>query len=312
MVNLIFCIFAKNIVDLNSPRNMKRFFAILLIVLLATNVFAQEEVLTNETILEMVGLGFSDEIIISKIDECPNTFDTSIDALKVLKQNNVSENVIVYMVSAAKKRKMAISENENAKEGIYYVDSNGQEHEILPSVISGTKYSEGLITDKVYAIIPYPTSPNVINEQSPKFVFYFNKSAQGSNFSSGVDNWWFKVASSPNEFVLVEMIKKKNNRRLQIGETGAFDPTITSGVNNGKAIPFSIKKISESKYEVIIQDKLKIGEYCFIYQGNMPRGGNNQSVFDFSIQSVDGKNAKGKKSKRNDDTNYDDIYSNED
>ena len=47
--------------------------------------------------------------------------------------------------------------------------------------------------------------------------FYFNKSLQGSNFSAGVDNWWFKVASSPNEFVLVEMDKKKNDGACGFG-----------------------------------------------------------------------------------------------
>lgn len=264
---------------------MKKYLILIILLFSGLVGFSQEETLSNQTIIDLVKLGFSDEIIISKIDECMNTFDTSVDALMNLKQNNVSENVIVAMVTASKTRKIAITNSENTKEGIFYVDEKGQEHEILPSVFSGTKYSEGLITDKVYAIIPYATSPNVIKEQKPKFVFYFNKSLQGSNFSAGVDNWWFKVASSPNEFVLVEMDKKKNNRRLQIGETGAFDPTVTSGVNNKKAIPFSIKKLSDSKYEIIIQNELKKGsEYCFIYQGRMPKGGSNQSVFDFSIQ----------------------------
>ncbi len=247
--------------------------------------FAQEETLNNQSIIDLVKMGFSDEIIISKIDECFNTFDTSVNALMSLKENNVSENVIIAMVSASKKHKQNLSNMEKSKEGIFYVDTKGQEHEILPSVFSGTKYSEGLFIDKVYAIIPYATSPNVIKEQNPKFIFYFNKALQNSNYTAGIDNWYFKVATSPNEFVLVEMDKRKNNRRLQIGETGVFDPSVTSGVKNKKAIPFSIKKISDLKYEIIVQTPLNIGsEYCFIYQGRMPKGGNNQSVFDFSIQ----------------------------
>jgi hypothetical protein len=264
---------------------MKKLFIFLVFIISGLSCFAQEETLNNQTIIDLVKLGFSDEIIISKIDECSNTFDTSVNALMSLKENNVSESVIVAMVSASKSKKTAISSVESSKEGIFYLDANGQEHEILPSVFSGTKYSEGLVKDKVYAIIPYATSPNVIKEQNPKFIFYFNKSEQVSNYSAGLDNWFFKVASSPNEFVLVEMEKKKNNRRLQIGETGAFDPTVTSGVSNKKTIPFSIKKLTDSKFEINIQNPLNKGsEYCFIYQGRMPQGGSNQSVFDFSIQ----------------------------
>lgn len=264
---------------------MKLFFCFFISFICGLSGFAQEETLNNQTIIDLVKLGFSDELIISKIDECYNTFDTSVKALTSLKENNVSENVIVAMVTASKNKKIAISNIESSKEGIFYLDANGQEHEILPSVFSGTKYSEGFVKDKVYAIIPYSTSPNVIQEQTPMFIFYFNKSSQDSNFSAGVDNWYFKVASSPNEFVLVEMEKRKNNRRLQIGETGVFDPRVTSGVSNKKTIPFSIKKLSDSKYEIIIQNQLNKGsEYCFIYQGKMPKGGNNQSVFDFSVQ----------------------------
>ena len=247
--------------------------------------FSQEETLNNQTIIDLVKLGFSDEIIISKIDECFNNFDTSVDALMNLKQNNVSENVIIAMVSASKTKKIAISNSESSKEGIFYIDSDGVEHEILPSVFSGVQRKEGLFKDKQVATIPYESSPNVINESKPRFAFYFNRAYKSSNFKEGLDNWWFKMATSPNQFVLVEMEKKNNKRVLQIGETTAWDPKIISGVDNKKTIPFGIKRISDSKFIVeITTDLKKGGEYCFIYQGQMPEEGNNQSVFDFSIK----------------------------
>ena len=76
--------------------------------------FAQNEILNNQSIIDLVKLGFSDEIIISKIDECVNTFDTSIKALTSLKENNVSEAIIVAMVSASKTRKENMSNIENS------------------------------------------------------------------------------------------------------------------------------------------------------------------------------------------------------
>ena len=267
---------------------MKRFYLLSLFVIFALSAIAQQDILTNKAIIEMSEMGFSDEIIISKIDECPNTFDTSIDALKDLKLHKVSEAVIVSMVTAAKKNKVSAINSEAMKEGIFYLDSNGNEQEILPTVFSGVKTNRKTFKkDNTEAILPYKESKNVINNTNPEFVFYFNKSNSQSNFNAGVENWLFKIASNPNEFVLLRMDKKKNERIIQIGLQGSVwdnSRAIYPGVDGKKIIPFKITRISESKYKVILESPLDINnDYCFFYQGVLPKGGNNQSVFDFTI-----------------------------
>lgn len=72
--------------------------------LLSTIAFSQEtnsssKPLTNQDVIQMISLGFSDEVIIEKIHITSNiTFDTSIDGLKALKEANVTDAVIKAML----------------------------------------------------------------------------------------------------------------------------------------------------------------------------------------------------------------------
>ncbi len=57
----------------------------------------------------------------------------------------------------------------------------------------------------------------------------------------------------------------------------------TSGIDPKASIPFNIETIGNNKFKVV-PETLEPGEYCFIYQGTVPTGRRNQSVFDFSIK----------------------------
>ena len=79
---------------------MKKIFLVLFSGLLFFCSYAQEEVLDNQAIIDMVKMGLSDEVIIAKISTDKNTFDTSVSALRVLVDNNVSNAIIEEMVYA--------------------------------------------------------------------------------------------------------------------------------------------------------------------------------------------------------------------
>jgi hypothetical protein len=54
----------------------------------------------NKEIIEMVGLGLSEDVIIEKIRSAPETkFDTELEALKALKEAKVPDAVIKQMIS---------------------------------------------------------------------------------------------------------------------------------------------------------------------------------------------------------------------
>ena len=79
---------------------MKKIIVLLFASLFILSSYAQEEVLNNQAVIEMVKMGLSDDVIIAKITTESNSFDTSLSALQVLVDNNVSNTIIEKMVYA--------------------------------------------------------------------------------------------------------------------------------------------------------------------------------------------------------------------
>lgn len=265
----------------------KILFSLILTTFTFMALQAQEETLTNESIIEMIELGFDEEIIIAKIKTSGVNFSTAISDLKLLKEKGASGAIISTMM---------LQHNENNKEetlsGIYVM--RGEEKvKVLPSVFSASKTNTfaaeitgGIASAKVKSLINNANSRNVVSRDNAIFYFYFSPSDQNALSAQGGNDWWFKTATSPNEFALVRLKSNtsKNHRELETASLNAFTGT-QIGVNSKKAIPFVIEQVSETEFIVIPETPLGPGEYCFFYQGTIPQGGeNNQSVFDFSVQ----------------------------
>lgn len=62
---------------------------------------AQQETLSNQSIIDMAQLGISQEVILSKIKTSKSSFDTSSSSLQTLKKAGVSDAVIMAMVQKA-------------------------------------------------------------------------------------------------------------------------------------------------------------------------------------------------------------------
>jgi uncharacterized lipoprotein YbaY len=251
-----------------------------------TSIYAQETI-TNESVIQMVELGFSDDIIIEKINASDVKFDTSISELSKLKKANVSSEIISLIMRKSK-------HNTKSRTGIYYLKDGKQKH-LPPTVFSGSssnsaaqKLVSGFINSKKRAVLPKVVSNNVLTRPL-EFTFIFDPSVtevdnlqttQGN--SSGLLNWWFRTASSPNEFVLVKLTVKdrKNTRQVIIGKKSWVSSQ--DGIDPKFALPFNIEEIETNKFKVTF-DNLEPGEYAFLYQGQVPQGRTNQSVFDFSV-----------------------------
>ncbi len=267
---------------------MKKLF-LLLFMAIGFQGIAQETI-TNESVVQMVELGFDDYMIMDKINTSDVKFDASISALGSLKEAGVSSEVLSLIMAKSK-------QNTKSKTGIYYLAENGEDKLIQPSVFSGSnsnaaaqKLVSGLINSKSKAQLPGIHSNNVLKNNTPEFTFIFDPSVtevdnmqnnQGGD--TGIFNWWFRMASNPNEFVLVKLTvkDKKNLREVITGKKSWI--TSSSGIDPKYALNFSMEEIEGNKFKVT-PDALEPGEYCFIYQGAVPQGRDNQSVFDFSIQ----------------------------
>lgn len=267
---------------------MKRLIFIFLLGIFHISGNAQEqEILSNQSIIDMKELGFGDDIIITKINSSDCHFDTSINSLKALKENGISNEVIIAIMEVNKKTKEDEREQDNSMSGIFYKE-DGKLKKIYPTTFSGTKmntlgtaFSYGIASTKIRSTMPRSTSQNVVKNTKPEFYFLFNS----SNIDASLSNWWFSVASSPNQFVLVKLTSKRNSRELETGKVNIYAGT-EMGVTENVSIKFKTSAINDSEFKVTPENVLEPGEYCFFYQGSIPMGGyTNQAVFDFSIPS---------------------------
>lgn len=248
-------------------------------LIMLTSIFCNaQDKLNNQSILDLVDLGFGSEVIKSKINSTEAEFDTSLDSLKSLKSKGVPSDVLALMIDKSK---------VEVEGGVFYYE-NENLVKIQPSVFSGTRtnalgaaFSYGIAPAKMKSYVNNETSSNKVNSNNLSFIFQFDK--QNKN-DLGNGNWWFKTASSPNEFALTQLQKKKNRRELVTGKIRGITASMQMGVDTDDTIEFSIVDLGNGRYKVIPKNILEPGEYCFFYQGTIPMGGyNNQSIFDFSI-----------------------------
>src|SRR5688572_21259352 len=59
------------------------------------------EVLTNQSVLDMVGAKLSKDILLAKLNATRNTFDVSVNGLVALYQGKIHQDVIRSMISLA-------------------------------------------------------------------------------------------------------------------------------------------------------------------------------------------------------------------
>lgn len=264
----------------------KLLFTIFVIIISSVTINAQQEIMTNKSVIDMLEIGFTEDVIITKINTSQCNFNTVIEELKILKEKGVSSNIIVAMMKSTKENRDNADISNNSVSGIF-IKEGKKMIRIHPSVFSGTKIntlgaalSYGLADSKIKSTMSGSTSNNIVNTNLPIFYFLFDHNRNNTSLS----NWWFSVATSPNQFALVELIVNGKKRELETGKVNIYSGTST-GVNEEYTIKFRIEEINEFEYRVIPEEPLVPGaEYCFFYKGNIPQGGyNNQSVFDFSI-----------------------------
>ena len=153
---------------------MKKITLFVLLLTVTLQFTKAQEVVTNESIIQMKELGFDETIILSKINSSDVDFDSSISALSKLKESGVSSEVIALVMQKAQF-------STKSKTGIYYLGDDDTLKPILASVFSGTNQNaaaqqlvSGLINAKVKSQLPKRTSNNVISSRSPEFTFIFD------------------------------------------------------------------------------------------------------------------------------------------
>lgn len=249
---------------------------------------AQAETFDNLSVIELSQAGLSDEVILSKIDTLPCSYDVSTDALISLSAEGVSNVVIAAMVDrcvgAAKAQGAAQSSSDPTvmrPPGVYIDLGNGKGPQL--DQLRPTVATTGRVTGNGSLLFPFkakvgvagPNARTEASESQPKFYFYFETAdARVSDF--GVSG--SIAAQSPSEFTLVRFKVKKGQREMVVGKSTTFNSSL--GIDPKASVAFTIDEIGDSIFRVAPQNALEPGEYGFV----LKFGGNSYRIFDFSVR----------------------------
>jgi hypothetical protein len=283
-------------------RRSQIFRALLCIVLLAcTQAQGKQDLhkrLTNEDIVNMARMGLPDDVIIAKIRAVSAAstnaiaFDTGVEALKALKEANVSGDVIKVMinptaVSAAvvsTAAPMTLDPNLPPPEvGVYWKDGSNfvliQGQAISQSKVggkAGSMFTYGMRGLHWDAFLNDPKSNNVVKERHPVFYFYVPD------------------GNTSGDYVLLKLNKKSDRREFQVGTFGGAMGG-KSGVKRDREIAFRAEHVGIRTYKISLDADLRPGEFGFFMgtgeavatsggRGGSRAGGSAAGrIYDFSV-----------------------------
>lgn len=280
-----------------------------LMLVASLSVSAQNDVVTNQSVLDLLKEGFSSEEIIGAIENSTTrtiTFD--INFMRQLKAAGADKDLTTYLQKIAKAEMgyegvMLWNPVDGGKPVKVYrtnfeKESKGFDLGTIAvaagaaygvgSIVGGRKVSGGeaaAVTggltllassgkDIQKLIIP-GTKAKVTTGRQPVFRFFLN-GKENKSFNSDTANWYEVVMNgiqSPNEFQLIKMnVKesKKGGRRL-FPTSMSYTVAGFSGSNAStrEMVNFEINTINNTTFEVTFKEPLEPGEYCFFYKSGL-------------------------------------------
>jgi hypothetical protein len=270
----------------------------------ASPCYGQQSVkkITNEDVIEMLGLGLTDDVIIDKIHSTTaSDFDTTVTGLKALKAARVSDSVRRAMINPhpgaqpAANGDVAVISNPNDPTSLHdpgiYMYAKAKDGLRL-TMLEPTVYSQGKsggvfksamtygIAKITWKAVVRGAHANVkTGDSAVTFYFYFEESNAGLSHAS------FGETTTPNQFTLLKFDEKKDARETVVMQGNAFGAS--SGTDEKAHTGFSFTKLRPGVFKVVPDDTLKPGEYCFLSSSGMgPYGAGSAGasrLFDFSV-----------------------------
>jgi hypothetical protein len=252
------------------------------------------ETLTNETIVQLASVGLGDEAIIAKIKATPTNFQLSTDDMIALKTKGVSGPIIAAMLSAHAPVPImsvdALDPSIPHLPGVYIAGPSKMlrmdataTNQAKTGGILGFALTGGIASMSVKASVSNETSRYPTSEHKPVFYFFFDdaggNASQGSTWLAGSAS----VVTSPNEFTLIHLDKKKGRREARVGSRNIGG--IKTGVMDKDRIEFDYELVRTGVYRATPRGPLQPGEYGFIYSvaGSGANGAMSAKIYDFTV-----------------------------
>lgn len=248
-------------------RRISNFLIVLCAIVLAASfqhANAQEPQkgkLTNQDVIDLVGLGLGDDVVIDKIRTAPDTaFDTGLDSLKALKTAHVSDAVIRVMINpksaaapAAPGSATAAPANPDLPDDIgVYIKVRGKLTEVTPEVVG---YKTGGVMKSI-ATQGLDKGHRNGTVQGPKSALRVGMDAE---FIVRVPE-----GTAITEYQLLRLDMKGDRREFRAWTGGVFHSSEGAQKNAEK---FDAEKIAPRVFKIKLPT-LKPGEFGFLPPGN--------------------------------------------
>jgi len=238
-----------------------------------------QEVLTNDSVVQMIKAGLPESVVIAKIRSTATKFDLRTESLVTLKKNGVSDKVLEAMMAPG-----------SAASGAPAAAPAPAVAATPPAAAAGA----GALRDRdaVYQVIGgkyvemFPTSANL----ETNMAFFSSKSEvvlEGRKAKHRISDKQpvFLSTYGPTDAPLVKLKPGDSNddRNLKIS-SGAFMPfggTQKMGVRNEDKIATNIERDPRGFYRVTPAAPLPPGEYGFILASGF--GAGVGKIFDFGV-----------------------------
>ncbi|MEO8375867.1 MAG: hypothetical protein ABI471_11620 [Sphingomonas bacterium] len=267
---------------------------------------ASAETLNNGTIVTLSQAGLGDEAIIAKIKASGASYDLSTEQIIALKKQGVSGPVIAAMLAAANPAPVAGALSIDAVDpavphapGVYLLmEGAAPAMKRIDATVSnqaktggflGYALTSGIASMSIKAAIPGESARTNTTSTRPIFYFFFDESnpdsvRQGTAWSSGSN----ATVTSPNEFTLVHLDKKKGRREARVGSVNIGGAK--TGVMDKDQIPFDYDMVRPGVFKATPRASLVPGEYGFMFAitggggGGFTGGAMTARIFDFSVR----------------------------
>lgn len=279
-------------------------------MMLATlSINAQNEAVTNQSVIDLLKEGFSSEEIKGAVENSTTrtlTFD--INYMRELKAAGATQDLITYLQKIAKTDSgyegLVLWNPVDGGKPVKVYRTNFEKEEKgfnlgtlaavagvawgVGSAVGGRSVSGGEAAavaggltlmatsgkEIQKLVIPGATS-KVKTSTKPVFRFFFNKE-EGKSFNQDSGNLYEMVMNgiqSPNEFQLIKMqtkTTKKGGRRL-FPSSMSYTVAGFEGTNAStrEMVNFEINTINNNTFEVTFSQPLEPGEYCFFYKSGL-------------------------------------------
>lgn len=264
---------------------------------------ASAETLDNNSVITLTSAGLGDEAIVAKIKASTSNFELSTDQLLALRAKGVSSRVIAAMIEASNPKAAAPQSSTTSPDpmiphpaGVYLFADQGEAARMVridatvtnqakTGGIFGYALTGGIASMSIKAAIQNDTARVQTAMTTPVFYFFFDESNQSTQGT--VATWASGTAATvttPNEFTLIELIKKKGRREARVGSMNIGGAK--TGVMDKDRLAFTYELVRPGVFKVTPSATLKPGEYGFIYSlaGGGANGALTARIFDFSIK----------------------------